>query len=351
MTASTALEIYRQVHRIAFAPMTFQAARIARDRGLLRAAEQAGKKGINPDEAVAATGLSLYAVRLLLEACLSLDLLMMRDWRFHLTSAGRILLHDPLVRANMDFTHDVCYQGAFALEESLLEGRPAGLQALGDFPTVYAGLMQLPEQVRHSWFRFDHIYSDGAFPTCLDIVFDRPLGTLLDVGANTGRWALLCAGRDPQVQITLLDHAAQLAEAQKSLDAAGYGGRVRGIATDLLNHGQPFPTGMDVVWMSQLLDCFGEDDILGLLRRGAQALAENGRLFIVETYWDRQPNLPARDAVIASSLYFACIANGRSRMYHSDDLSALIAQAGLRIQAEHQIGFHTLRVCVAQTTP
>lgn len=345
MTASSALDIYRQVHRIAFAPMTFQAARIARDRGLLRAAEAAGATGINPDEAVAATGLSLYAVRLLLEACLSLDLLAMRDWRFHLTSAGRILLHDPLVRANMDFTHDVCYQGAFALEESLLHGRPAGLQTLGDWPTVYAGLMQLPEHVRHSWFRFDHVYSDGAFPQCLKQVFDRPLRTLLDVGANTGRWALLCAQHDPQVQITLLDHEAQLAEARKNFEAAGLGPRIRGIAMDLLDHSQPFPTGMDVVWMSQFLDCFAEDDIAGLLRRGAAALAPKGRLFIVETYWDRQPNLPARDAVIASSLYFACIANGRSRMYHSEDLAALIAQAGLRIAAEHQIGFHTLRTC------
>lgn len=345
MTARSAVDTYRQVHRIAFAPMTFQAARIARDSGLLRAVEQAGAAGIHPEEASAATGLSLYAVRVLLEACLSLDLLAVHSWRFHLTSEGRILLHDPLVRANMDFTHNVCYRGAFALEESLLQGQPAGLPTLGTWQTVYEGLMELPPEVQRSWLAFDHIYSDGVFPQCLKRVFDRPLRTLLDVGANTGRWALLCAEHDPNLQITMLDHPAQIAAARKNVDAAGHAERISGIAMDLLDHSQPFPVGMDVVWMSQFLDCFGESDILALLRRGAAALAPQGRLFIAETYWDRQPNLPARDAVIASSLYFACIANGRSRMYHSDDLAKLIARASLRIEAEHQIGFHTLWQC------
>ena len=42
--------------------------------------------------------------------------------------------------------------------------------------------------------------------------------------------------------------------------------------------------------MSQFLDCFGEADIAKLLERGRAALAPGGRLCILESFWDRQPN-------------------------------------------------------------
>ena len=49
-----------------------------------------------------------------------------------------------------------------------------------------------------------------------------------------------------------------------------------------------------------------------------------------------------------TSLYFSCMANGTSRMYHSQDLLALIAGAGLRVASDEPIGLsHTLLTCVA----
>lgn len=340
------MDSYRLAHRIAFAPLTFQAVRIARDRGLLKAAQDAGCDGISPADGAAATKLSLYAVNLLLQSCLSLDLLAETHSRFHLTSAGWIVLNDPLVTANMNFTHDVCYQGAFALEQSLLDGMPLGLKVFGDWQTIYEGLTQLPEHVQKSWFGFDHIYSDTAFADCLEVVFSRRPAKLLDVGGNTGRWAITCTAHDSDVVVTILDHANQLLLAQRAAEAANCAERVQCIAMDLLAHSTPFPPNMDAIWMSQLLDCFGESDILQLLERGRHALNADGRLYILETYWDRQPNLSARDSIIATSLYFACMANGNSRMYHSEDMRRLVADAGLSIAAERQIGFHTLIECV-----
>jgi len=40
-------------------------------------------------------------------------------------------------------------------------------------------------------------------------------------------------------------------------------------------------------------------------------------VFILETSWDQREHELARFCVIGTSLYFACIANGNSRMYHS----------------------------------
>lgn len=345
--AERTLDDFRNAHRVAFAPLTFQAARIARDRGLLEALESGREAGLTPEAAAQASGLSHYAVRILLEACASLDLVALQEGRYRLGLSGYLLLHDESVRVNMDFTHDVCYQGAYFLEEAVMQGRPAGLKVFGDWPTIYAGLTQLPPKAQSSWFAFDHAYSSGAFPAALPVVFAHRVKRLLDVGGNTGKWSLACTQADPGVRVTLLDHPGQLALAAQNAQAAGVVERIDFKGMDLLDHTVPFPQGYDVVWMSQFLDCFIETDIVQLLRRGRRALVPGGRLYVLETYWDRQPHPAARDAVIATSLYFACMANGNSRMYHSDDLRLCLKQAGLTVRRDDQLGYHTLFTCQA----
>jgi hypothetical protein len=270
----------------------------------------------------------------------------LQDGRYRIERPGRILLHDELTRANMDFVNDVCYRGAFHLEEALREGRPAGLKVFGDWPTIYEGLTRLPPEVQKSWFAFDHFYSDGVFPEACAELGRRGVRRLLDVGGNTGRFAVLCASRIPGVQVTILDHPGQLGLARANAEEKGVGAQVEGVPMDLLDHARPFPTGFDAVWMSQFLDCFPERDIVQLLRRGREALAEGGRLYVNETCWDRQPHEVGRYCLHGTSLYFTAMANGTSRMYHSDDLKALIAEAGLVIEEDRALGIaHTLFVC------
>jgi hypothetical protein len=81
--------------------------------------------------------------------------------------------------------------------------------------------------------------------------------------------------------------------------------------------------------MSQFLDCFSEAEIVAVLRKAAQAMDANTRLYIMETYWDRQRFENAAFCLQQTSLYFTCIANGSSQMYHSAVLRQCIEQAGL----------------------
>ena len=60
----------------------------------------------------------------------------------------------------------------------------------------------------------------------------------------------------------------------------------------------------------------------------------NTVLYIIELFWDRQQYEAARFSLNATSLYFTCIANGKSRMYHSDDMKALVQQAGLVVEQD-----------------
>jgi hypothetical protein len=359
--ATTTLDARLAAQRLAFAPMLFQATRAARDLGVLEHLNGCGRRGATADEvAEALPDVSLYAARVVLEAGLIAGIVDLDGQRFCITKTGYLVLRDRLTGVNFDFVHDICYRGLFHLEESLREGRPAGLATLGPWPTLYAGLSELPPRLRESWLAFDHFYSDGAFDQALPLVFEdesasqggagleRKPRRLLDVGGNTGKFAIRCCEHDPDVQVTIVDHPGQIAQAIEVARERGLEKRIDGYAMDLLDREAPLPAGYDVYWMSQFLDCFSEPEITSIVTRAAAAMHDTARLMVLETFWDRQRYEPGRVSVIATSVYFAALANGNSKMYHSDRMRACIEQAGLRVLADQDdIGLsHTLLTCV-----
>ena len=343
----SAFEAIERAQWIAFAPFVFQAACVLRDRGVLAAIE-ASPSGLTLGEIAESTSLSRYAARVLLEAGLGIGLVREDEQRrYLLTSTSHYLLHDGMTRANMDFTRDVNYLGLAHLDDALTSGEPRGLSAFGEWPTIYAALAELPDQVRRSWFAFDHYYSDSAFPAALPLVFrDRPR-RLLDVGGNTGKWAKACLAHDPEVEVTIVDLPGQLRTAERELRSAGLSERVQFHPADLLDPEVELPRGYDTIWMSQFLDCFGEAEIVAILRRCAAAMDADTRLYILEPFWDRQRFAAAQFCLQMTSLYFTALANGNSQMYRSDVFLACVAEAGLVVELEHEgVGLsHTLLVC------
>ena len=84
------------------------------------------------------------------------------------------------------------------LDKSIETGKPVGLKEFGEWDTIYEGLSSLPTQVQKSWFAFDHFFSDLAFPPALSKVYNGSIKKILDIGGNTGKWAIasarLCKG-------------------------------------------------------------------------------------------------------------------------------------------------------------
>lgn len=342
----TALQAKFDAQKIAFAPIMFQASISLRNLGILEFIKKR-RTGVKIEEIASELNLSVYGVKVLLEAGLSLELVMVKEDLYFITKTGWFIQCDELTRVNMNFTQDVNYEGVFSLEDSIKEGKPTGLEVFGKWDTVYEALSQLPEKVQKSWFEFDHFYSDVAFPEVLPILFEYPLKKVLDVGGNTGKFSMKCAEFNEDVSITILDLPGQLAKAHKNIEARGLSHRIDSIALNLLDHSVAFPKNADLVWMSQFLDCFSQEDVLQLLKRAKEAIGADGRLAILETYWDMQPFEASTYSLHATSLYFTNIANGCSQMYHSEDMFALIEQAGLYVERTvENIGVsHTLLIC------
>ena len=334
----SAREAQRQAEFIAWGPVVFQVSRLMFKFGILKLLRDSSD-GLTEAEVAEKTGLSRYAVKCLLEASLSIGTVLINTEtdRYSISKTGWFLLNDPATKVNIDFNHDVNYQGWFNLEEALKEGKPAGLKHFGDWATIYEGLSSLPKQVQDSWFSFDHFYSDSSFPEALRIVFaEHFVRSLYDVGGNTGKWALQCVQYDEQVEVTILDLPQQIKMMQENIKGKPGADRIKCFGIDLLDKEAKFPKregGLDAIWMSQFLDCFSPEEIVSILKRAKEAMDEGTRLFIMETFWDRQRFEPAAFCLTMTSLYFTAMANGNSKMYHSDDMRQFIAQAGLEIES------------------
>lgn len=343
-----ALEAIDLAQWIAFAPIVFQASLALRDLGILEKISESKTNGLTIEEIEAKTKVPHYGTRVLVEAGLGIGLLIRNNGRYAITKTGLFILNDEMTRVNMDFTQDVCYEGMFTLKDSILKGKSTGLSVFGNWQTVYEALAHLPKQAQKSWFAFDHFYSDGSFPQVLPVIFKNKPKHIYDIGGNTGKFSIQCAGFDSDVKMTILDLPGQLNMAKQNVEKAGLSNRIGYHEINILDAKQKFPKGADAIWMSQFLDCFSEDEIVSILNRCHETLDENGKVYIMETFWDRQRFKTGAFSLQMTSLYFTNIANGNSQMYDSVVFNKLIDKAGFKVIEEvDNIGIsHTVQVCV-----
>lgn len=320
----------RLAQEIAFAPIVFQVSRLMVKYGILQRLNDT-PGGMTLEETARAAGISRYAAQVLLESSLTIGTVLFQNGRYAISKAGWFLLKDKMARVNMDFVQEVCYQGMFDLEATLESGKPEGLKVFGTWPTIYEGLSQLPAVAREKWLAFDHHYSNQSFPQALQTVFSRPVKKLLDVGGNTGRWAVQCVAHNPDVEVTVMDLPQQLGLMREAVKGQNGAERIHGCPADLLDNNTPFPQGFDAIWMSQFLDCFSEEEVTGILKRAAASMGATADLYIMEPFWDRQKYETAAYCLTQISLYFTAMANGNSKIYHSEDMARCVENAGLTV--------------------
>nr|WP_315483022.1 class I SAM-dependent methyltransferase [uncultured Undibacterium sp.] len=333
-----------EAQKIAFGPVVFQCVRYAWKRGMLQALADAGSEGLSL-ESMAATGKwRSYALKLVLETCLSAGIVYLHEGNYVLDKTGYCVLTDAITQININFTHDVCYQGLFQLEQSLDEEKPLGLAHLGPWATIYEGLSTLPEPAKTSWFDFDHFYSDTSFPSVMPDVFATAPRRVMDIGANTGKFSYAALSYNQETELHLVDLPVQLKVAEENLSAQGLRERAHFHPTNLLDTTAALPENMDLIWMSQFLSCFSEPAISSILERAAKALVANGQLLIMDTFWDRQQYDIAAYCLINTSPYFTAMASGNSKIYESTDYIRLAEAAGLKLlTARDGIGYcHSL---------
>jgi len=352
-----AIDAKFEAQKIAFAPLTFQAARALLELGLLKAVSDSGENGITLEKAAQKAGISLYGAKVLFEIALGMNLVKLLpengDPRFILGKTGWFLLEDEMTRVNLNFSNDVCYKGAFDLKRSIEEGKPLGLEVFdGKGKTIYEILSTLPEKVKESWFAFDHFYSDIGFEEAVPIVFSRNPKKIIDIGGNTAKWAVCCCRHDPNVEVTIVDLPGQTKAAEQKIAQAGFQNRIKTLPCNVLDKKTVIPSGADVIWMSQFLDCFSLDEVTMIMEKVRPAAGASAYVYILEPFWDKQRFEAASYSLQATSLYFTCMANGNSKMYRYDELAKAVEKAGFDIaEARHNLGSNDYSLLCCRSKP
>ncbi len=343
----TALEAKGLAQWIAFGPVVFQVARVLRNTGILRVLLEKGSAGLSMVEIQEQLQIPAYGLRVLLESGLGIGLVVLNEEKYTITKTGTYIHNDPLTNVNMNFVHDICYKGLFTLDKSIETGKPVGLKEFGNWDTIYEGLSSLPTQVQKSWFAFDHFFSDLAFPPALSKVYNGSIKKILDIGGNTGKWAIASANYVKDIEITIMDLPGQLEVAREKVNQAGLSDRISFYPANLLDEKTIFPKGFDAIWMSQFLDCFSEAEIISILNRCYDSISDDQYVLILEAFWDTQRFEAAAFCLQQTSIYFTALANGNSQMYHSEVFIKCIEKAGFMVEERiDDIGLsHTLLKC------
>ncbi len=346
-----------EAQKIAFAPMCYQAVRTMLELGMMQAINDAGDAGITRKELAEKAKISEYGAGVLCEMALGMNVIKLSQdseagsadkEKFVIGKIGWMLLEDDLTKVNFWFTNDICYEGAWKLKESIINGKPEGLKVFGDqWTTVYEALSTLPDKPKKSWFEFDHFYSDIAFPEALPIVFAEKPKTMLDIGGNTGKWSLACCRYNPDVKMTIVDLPGQANVAKKNAAEAGFADRIDFSMGNVLDDTTKLPENPDAVWMSQFLDCFSLKQIVKILKKVYEAATPETNVFVLEPLWDKQRFEASSYSLQATSLYFTCIANGNSKMYRYEELVNAIGEAGFELKtAHHNLGSNAYSLLV-----
>jgi len=343
----SALEAINEAQRLAFAPVVFHALVLLRDRGILEFLKINHHTGATIEEVSKNCNISEYGARVLLESGLGSRVCILKDGKYYLTKVGYYINSDEMTRVNMNYSLDVCYKAMIHLGKAIDHEYAAGLVELGPWRTIYEGLSILPEPAKKSWFEFDHFYSDHSFKQMLPILFKYLPKQIFDIGGNTGKFSIDCCNFDPDVQMTICDLPVQLEAAEKNLSQSPFKHRIKLQQLNVLTPPYRFTEKADAIVMSQFLDCFSPKEITDVLLYSKDGINENGRVFIIETIWDRQRFEASAFCLQQTSLYFTAVANGNSKMYGHDQFSNCIKNAGYEIEEIHDnLGIsHTLYIC------
>lgn len=340
---SPRIKALADAQKIAFAPLTFQAVSAALEFGILKFIDG---KFVTVDEIMEACDISRYTAETLLEVCCAADIVRKRNDKYSNTLVADALLNNEMTVKNFNFVKDVCYLGASELKNSFVEEKPLGLKRfIGDSETIYNIIHNLPDNIKKSWFEFDHLYSDRSFDEALEIIFREPVKKIFDIGGNTGKFEKACLSFSKECEVTMIDLPENIEAAKQNLSNV----RLKFYGMDVISKDAEFPPISGAVFMSQFLDCFSEPQIISILTKIKNSMDNDTKVYILEPFTDIQQFEGASYSLVHISLYFTCMANGKSKMYSEKRMIDLIEKSGLKLAAKYEdIGIHdyTLLECV-----
>lgn len=168
----------------------------------------------------------------------------------------------------------------------------------------------------------------------------RPHRRVLDVGGGFGTFLAEVLARHEHLTWTLVDLPAVADIARAEPTVAAYGDRVEVIGADAFT--DPLPTGFDAILVAHLLHLFPPERNLELLGRLRGVATEDGRLLLVDWWFD--PVRPHPNTIFGA-WEFLLIGGGDA--YRPDEVEQWLSDTGWRI-VEHRPLIAPMSLLVAE---
>lgn len=281
------------------------------------------------DEIAAQTGLSLSSAERLLNAGVSLRLLMKRrHGRYAIGPLGAPLVGNKGVLALVRH-HRLAYQDLQDPVQLLRQGADYRTELSRYWSYADAPKPQSIDDTRVA--AYSQIMADTLPPVASEVLDAYDLSRhecLLDVGGGEGVFLSLVGARHQHLQLRLFDLPAVASRARARLEAAGMGDRAKCEGGNF--HADPLPTGADVCSLVRVLLDHDDASVLRLLQRVRAALPSGGTLLIAEAM------AGARGAETVGDAYFSfyLMAMGKGRARRASELHQMLQTAGFRKSRE-----------------
>jgi len=257
----------------------------------------------------------LRATRVLLDALVALGVLTKRGATYaNAPAAARYLAAGSPDDASTALRHNLSLWRTWSeLTEVVRQGHPVQhreMQGRGDDWTVpFIAAMHRNAALRA--------------PTMVRAVGTGGVRRLIDIGGGSAAYAIAFAQEKPDLEAEVFDLATVTPIAQRHIEAARLGGRVRTRTGDLRR--DAFGEGYDLALLSAICHMLGPDGNRDLFRRVLAALAPGGRLVVQDHVMAPDRTAPRAGAMFAVNMLAGTPEGGT---YTEDEFRGWLAEAG-----------------------
>ena len=193
--------------------------------------------------------------------------------------------------------------GVLGMVERLRTNRPAGNDGGGVAFIYREGMVSAMEAEESARF-FTLALSGRARNVAPVLAQQLPLAganLVIDVGGGTGVYSIALLRANPDLNAIVWDRPEVLRVASEFAGESGVADRLELRPGDMFR--DPFPSGADVVLLSNILHDWDEPECLALLRRCAAALPPGGRLLLHDVFLDDDLGGPLPIALYSAALF------------------------------------------------
>lgn len=278
-------------------------------------------RALDTDALATKLGLNARALGVHLGMLAALGFVERRDGRWRATAATRTWLHPDADGYAGPVLHR--FSERQPLHQQLLETLHTGQKA-SEYGSVTEEWErgEMPPDLARMITAFMNAHSRAASLAVGQQPVFAGVRSLLDVGGGSGIFSIALAKAWPGLEATVLEIDTICTEADGYIATAGVGDRVRTRALNMFT--QPWPTGHDAHFFSNIFHDWSDDTCRLLARKSAAALPAGGRILLHEILLDDDGCGP----LPATAFSLLMLIGTRGRQYSLPELRGFLEPAG-----------------------